>query len=100
MREFGLVFAPFHSAARDPCRIHLAVTGASALGILREMPALRAGRPALASSLTHYPMREACIRTSEPQPWSLDADAFPPARELQLSAGPALDFVSVPDRFR
>lgn len=100
VREIGLGFAPFHSAGSDPTRIHLATTGASALGCLREMPALRAGRPMRSSAITHYPMREARIRTTPPEPWSLDADTFPPARELQLAAGPALAFVTAPSGFR
>jgi diacylglycerol kinase family enzyme len=88
VRHIGLGFAPFHSAGSDPERIHLATTGASAARLVRDLPALRAG--ALARSLAHFSCRRAALRLDSPLAWSLDAELFPPARELAIGAGPAL----------
>jgi diacylglycerol kinase family enzyme len=100
IREIGLGFKPFHTAGSDPERVHLAVTSASAFRFLREVPELRAGRPMPGSALRHFPVREARFLFESPEPWSMDAEIFPPARELQLGASPPLDFVSVGGRFR
>ncbi len=99
IREIGLGFKPFHTAGSDPQRVHLAVTSAGAFRCLRELPALRAGRQLPGSALRHFPVREARILSEAPEPWSLDAEIYPPARELRLEAGPPLDFVSVGGRF-
>jgi diacylglycerol kinase family enzyme len=88
VRHLGLGFAPFYSAGSDPERIHLAITGASAARIVSDLPALRAG--GRGRSLTHFPCRRATLRLSSPLAWSLDAEMFPPARELAIGAGPAL----------
>ena len=88
VRHIGLGFAPFYSAGSDPERIHLASTGASAVRLVRDLPALRAG--ARGRSLAHYPCRLATLRLAAPLAWSLDAELFPPARELAIGAGPAL----------
>jgi diacylglycerol kinase family enzyme len=93
--DIGLGFAPFHTAGSDLDHIHLTVTAADAGALLRELPALRIGRERRRSPLHHFAPREAHIRTPDPIPWSLDAESFPPARELNVRAGPALDFVSV-----
>jgi diacylglycerol kinase family enzyme len=95
IRQIGLGFAPFHSAGRDPKQIHFAVTSASALGILREMPAALAGRHGPLSSLSHFSLGEAEILPETPQAWSLDAETFPAARELEVRASPPIDFLSV-----
>jgi diacylglycerol kinase family enzyme len=91
VRHIGLGFAPFYSAGSDPERIHLASTGASAAQLVRNLPALRAG--SRGSSLAHYPCRRAALRLAAPLAWSLDAELFPPARELAIGAGPALRFL-------
>jgi diacylglycerol kinase family enzyme len=88
VRHIGLGFAPFYSAGSDPTRIHLASTGASAVRLVRELPALRAG--ARGRSLAHFPCRRAELRLAAPLAWSLDAELFPPARRLAIGAGPAL----------
>ena len=90
VRHIGLGFPVFHSAGRDPERIHLATTSAGPARIARELPALRAGAPG--RSLSHYAMRRARLRTALPLPWTIDAEFFPPARELEIAAGPALRF--------
>jgi len=87
VRHIGLGFAPFHTAGSDPERIHLASTGASAVRLVRDLPALRAGR---GRSLAHFPCRRAELRLAAPLAWSLDAEMFPPARQLAIGAGPAL----------
>jgi diacylglycerol kinase (ATP) len=88
VRHIGLGFAPFHSAGDDPQRIHLASTGVSAVRLVRDLPALRAG--AHDRSLSHFPCRRASLRLREPLTWSIDAELYPPARELAIGAGPAL----------
>ncbi len=99
IREIGLGFQPFHTAGSDPERVHLAVTGGGAFRLLRELPALRAGRQLPGSALRHFSLREARVVSEAPEPWSLDAEIYPPARELRLEASPPLDFVSVGGRF-
>jgi diacylglycerol kinase family enzyme len=93
VQHIGLGFRPFLSAGDDPERIHFTVTAASALEILAELPRLRLGRPAQDSHLTHFSATRIEIRSEAPEPWSLDADAFAPARRLELRAGPTLRFV-------
>jgi diacylglycerol kinase family enzyme len=88
VRHIGLGFAPFHSAGSDPERIHLASTGERAIRLVRDLPALRAG--ARGRALAHYSCRRAELRLTAPLAWSLDAELFPPARELAIGAGPAL----------
>jgi diacylglycerol kinase family enzyme len=92
--EIGLGFAPFRTAGSDPDHIHFTATAADAAALLRELPALRLRHERKRSPLRHFALREARILTSEPVPWSLDAESFAPACELRVSAGPALDFVS------
>lgn len=96
VRHIGLGFAPFWSAGSDPERIHLATTDASAARLALDLPALRAGLRV--GSLAHYPCREARLRLAEPLAWSIDAELFPPARELAIGAGPALRFLCPPAR--
>jgi diacylglycerol kinase family enzyme len=90
VRHIGLGFAPFRSAGRDPARIHLATTSASAARIAYELPALRAG---FGSCLTHFSVQRAELRLDVPLAWSLDGELFPSARRLEIGAGPALRFI-------
>lgn len=91
VRDIGLGFRPFRSAGSDPERIHLATTAASAARLVRELPALRAG--AAGACLRHQTVCRVEIATPDPAPWSLDAELFPPARRLEVGAGPALHVV-------
>ena len=54
-----------------------------------------ARRQGLFSSLSHFSLGEAEILPEEPQAWSLDAETFPAARELEVRASPPIDFLSV-----
>ena len=92
VRHLGLGFAPLHSAGSDPERIHLAATSASAARLALELPALRARRCA-GARLSHFACRHAELRLAEPLAWSLDAELLPPARRLEIAAGPALRFL-------
>jgi diacylglycerol kinase family enzyme len=94
VRHVGLGFQPFHSAGDDPERIHFAATTASAFRLLRDMPALRVAAEPRNTCLEHHPARRVVIEIPEAESWSLDADAYPPAKLLEISAGPALRFVS------
>jgi len=91
VRHIGLGFAPFYTAGSDPERIHLATSSASAARLALELPALRAG--ARGGCIEHHPCRRAELEMSEPLAWSLDAELFPPARRLEIAAGPALRFL-------
>lgn len=91
VRHLGLGFAPLYSAGSDPERIHLAITGASAARLALELPALRAG--SRGACLEHFSCRGADLRLAAPLSWSLDAELFPPAHRLAVSAGPALRFL-------
>jgi diacylglycerol kinase family enzyme len=93
VKHIGLGFRPFHTAGHDPERFHFAVTEASATRLCVELPALRLGLEAQPSCVHHYPARRVSLRFAEAQPWSVDADLFPPARELELSITPPLRFV-------
>jgi diacylglycerol kinase family enzyme len=88
VRHIGLGFAPFHTAGSDPERIHLAATGASAAQLVRDLPALRAG--VRGRLLAHFACRHAELSLAAPLAWSIDAELFPPAQRLAISAGPAL----------
>ena len=91
VRHLGLGFAPLYSAGCDPERIHLAATSASAARLALELPALRLG--ARGSCLSHFACRNAELRLAEPLAWSLDAELLPPARRVELAAGPVLRFL-------
>lgn len=90
--HIGLGFAPFHLAGRDPHRFHFAVTEASASRITAELPAIRLGVKPPGSCIEDHAAQHVRLRFPEPQPWSIDADVYPPVRELQLRA-------TVPVRF-
>jgi diacylglycerol kinase family enzyme len=94
--HLGLGFAPLYTAGSDPERIHLAATGASAARLALELPALRLG--GRGSCLDHFPCRRVDLHLDEPLAWSLDAELLPPARRLELSAGPVLRFLCPPAR--
>jgi len=59
-----------------------------------ELPGQRLGFPVPGTCLRHFSPREVELRFAAPEPWSIDADLFPAATQLRLSAGPALRFVS------
>ncbi len=91
--HIGLGFAPFHLAGRDPQRFHFAISDAKAGRILAEMPAARMGVKPPRSCIEDYAARSVHLRFAEPQPWSLDADVYPPASELELRATAPLRFL-------
>jgi diacylglycerol kinase family enzyme len=93
VKHIGLGFRPFHMAGRDPECFHFAVTRAGASRLLVELPTLRVGFEAWPSCVRHYPARRVSLRFAQAQPWSVDADLFAAARELELSATPPLRFV-------
>jgi diacylglycerol kinase family enzyme len=93
VQHVGLGFRPFYSAGREPGRFHFTITEAGAARLSRELPALRLGRAARSACLRHYAARLVSLRFSEAQPWSIDADFYPPTRALELSATPQLRFV-------
>jgi diacylglycerol kinase family enzyme len=91
--HIGLGFPAFHTAGRDPDRFHLAATSAGAARLVAELPALRLGAHGPRSCIEHHAARRVHVRFGAPQPWSLDADLYPPAPELVLSASHPLLFL-------
>ncbi len=91
--HIGLGFAPFHLAGRDPQRFHFAITDARASRIVAEMPSARMGVKLPRSCIEDYAARSVQLRFAEPQPWSIDADVYPPASELELRATAPLRFL-------
>ena len=91
VRHLGLGFQPFKSAGSDPERFHFTVTQAGAARIVAALPAVRLGRSPAA--LRHFSARRVAMRFEEPEPWTIDADLFAPARALELSASAPLRFL-------
>jgi diacylglycerol kinase family enzyme len=91
--HLGLGFAPFRLAGRDPHRFHFAITDAKASRIAAEMPAVRIGVKPPGSCIEDHAAQHVRLRFPEPQPWSVDADVYPPARELELRATRPLRFL-------
>lgn len=92
--DIGLGFRPFYSAGDDPERIHFLYTDAGAARVCLELPALRLGLRGPMTCLSHFSPRAVELRFAAPEPWSVDADLYPPASVLRVSAGPAVHFVS------
>jgi diacylglycerol kinase (ATP) len=93
VRHVGLGFQPFHSAGTDPLRFHFLVSDAGASRLCLELPAFRFGLGLRGSCLRHYPARKVTVRVPEAQPWSVDADFHPSAKELTAEATEPLRFV-------
>ena len=94
VRDVGLGFRPFLSAGTDPERFHFLYSAASASRLSVELPALRLGFHGPNSCLHHHPARRVELRFESPQPWSVDADLYPPATALRLSAWAPIRFMS------
>ncbi len=94
VRDVGLGFRPFLSAGTDPERFHFLYSAASAPRLSVELPALRLGFHGPNSCLHHHPARQVELRFESPQPWSVDADLYPPASSLRLSAWAPIRFMS------
>ena len=94
VRDVGLGFRPFRTAGSDPERIHFLFTDAGAARVCLELPAQRLGLHGLGSCLRHFSPRAVELRFAAPEPWSIDADLYPPSSLLRISAGPAVRFVS------
>lgn len=92
--DVGLGFRPFLSAGSDPERFHFLYSAASATRLSLELPALRLGFHGPTSCLHHHPARSVELRLATPEPWSMDADLYPPATTLRLSAWAPIRFVS------
>lgn len=94
VHDVGLGFRPFLSAGSDPERFHFLYSAASATRLSLELPALRLGFHGPTSCLHHHPARSVELRLATPEPWSMDADLYPPATTLRLSAWAPIRFVS------
>lgn len=94
VRDVGLGFRPFLTAGTDPERFHFLYSAASAARLSVELPALRLGFHGPTSCLHHHPARRVELRFESPEPWSIDADLYPPATELRLSAWAPIRFIS------
>jgi len=94
VRDIGLGFRPFLSAGTDPERFHFLYSAASAARLAVELPALRLGFHGPTSCLHHHPARSVELRFESPEAWSVDADLYPPASHLRLSAWAPIRFIS------
>jgi len=94
VRDIGLGFRPFLSAGIDPEHFHFLYSAASAARLSVELPALRLGFHGPTSCLHHHAARRVELRFESPEPWSMDADLYPPATTLQLSAWAPIRFIS------
>lgn len=94
VRDIGLGFRPFLSAGTDLERFHFLYSAASAARLSVELPALRMGIHGRRSCLRHHPARSVELRFARPEPWSMDADLYPPTSGLRLSAWAPIRFVS------
>ena len=93
VRDVGLGFRPFASAGSDPARIHFLAANVSGPRLAAELPALRLGRYPRRSRFTHASTLRVELAFETPQAWSLDADLYPPASELEIFAGPTVRFL-------
>ena len=69
-------------------------SAASAPRLSLELPALRLGFHGPTSCLHPHPARFDELRLAAPEPWSMDADLYPPATTLRLSAWAPIRFIS------
>ena len=94
VKDIGLGFRPFYSAGSDPDAIHFLYTDAGPLRVCLELPSQRLGLRGPVTCLRHHPAKTLELRFASPEAWSVDADLFPPAATLRVSAGPQVRFVS------
>jgi diacylglycerol kinase family enzyme len=94
VRDVGLGFQPFLSAGTDPGTFHFLHTDASAARLCAELPALRLGFYGSRSCLRHHRARTVEMRFAAPEPWSIDADLYPPTDAIRLSAWAQLRFAA------
>lgn len=94
VRDVGLGFRPFLSAGTDSGTFHFLHTSASAAQLCTELPALRLGWYGPRSCLRHHRARVVEMRFAAPEPWSIDADLYPPTESLRLSAWARLRFAA------
>jgi len=92
VRDVGLGFRPFLSAGEDLKRVHLLATNAGPLRLSAELPGLWLGLRS--SVLEHYSAARITIRFESAQPWSIDADLFPPAQALEIGPTAPLQFIA------
>ncbi len=92
VRDVGLGFRPFLTAGEDLKRVHLLATNAGALRLSAELPGLWLGRRG--SLLQHHSAGRISIRFETAQPWSIDADLFPPAQVLEIGPTAPLHFIA------
>ena len=96
VQHIGLGFKPFLSIPREGRvgRFHWVTTEAGGAGLAMELPTVRLGiRPPL-TNLRHASARSVRIRLARPEPFTVDGDLFPPARDLRIDAGPPLCFLT------
>ncbi len=94
VRHVGLGFAPFLTAGHHPDRFHFVTTDASGARLGREIPVFALGFYPRRSCLRHASPRRVEIETAAPEPFTMDGDLFPRARQISLDAGPSLRFLS------
>jgi diacylglycerol kinase family enzyme len=96
VRHIGLGFKPFLSIPKEGVagRFHFVSTDTNGTGLALELPAARLGmRPPL-TSLSHSSASTVRLWLNQAEPFTVDGDLFPAAREIRIDAGPPLWFLT------
>jgi diacylglycerol kinase family enzyme len=92
--QIGLGFKPFYGAGRHPGHIHWIMTGVGPQRMGLEVAQVALGLHPPFSRLVHASAARVTVRCADPLPYTVDGDLFPGARDIEISAGPELAFVS------
>jgi diacylglycerol kinase family enzyme len=92
VHHIGIGFRPFSMADRDPHRFHFAISEASSIQLVRELPGLGRGYVGPKSRVDHYCAGRVEMEFDHPELWSMDADIFPPTHQLVLEATDPIRF--------
>jgi diacylglycerol kinase family enzyme len=94
VRDLGLGFRPFFGAGRKSGHFHWIWTRSTGPGIALELPAAALGTTVPGGALHHETASRLRVQLVEPLPYTVDGDLFPPARTLEIEAGPELRFLA------
>jgi diacylglycerol kinase family enzyme len=95
VRHIGLGFQPFTTAGQKSGCFHWAATDMGGWSLGLRIPALRLGLESALASLAHASPKRVVVQTSEPMPYTVDAELFPGVTSLSIEAGPEIRFLAV-----
>lgn len=95
VQQIGLGFKPFYRWREDAERFAVLGIDTSPLGLLRELPRVRAGKPIHAHKVIDEIAREVTILPTDPQAlgYMIDGDLYTCDRALTIKRGPVLELV-------